>query len=134
MFIDELERQGVPKIERTIRQGFYTWFRNHVSAHTLRFWALFLQILIYLCFMWQIMRLSYTNEEEVDDDLFSLACGPDFRVRKYSSCIVNGVMFNTVDRDKNKETQNSGVMSQCTHNGQVTDFLWNLKRDNSVRL
>jgi hypothetical protein len=28
-----------------------------------------------------------------------------------SSCIVNGVRFNTVDRDKNKKTQNSGVMS-----------------------
>jgi hypothetical protein len=51
--------------------------------------------------MWQIMRLRNTNEEEVDDDLFSLACGPDLRVRKYSSCIVNGVRFNTIDRDKN---------------------------------
>jgi hypothetical protein len=57
------------------------------------------------------MRLRNTNEEEVDGDLFSLACGPDFRVRKYSSCIVNGVRFNIVDRDKNKKTQNSGVMS-----------------------
>jgi hypothetical protein len=63
------------------------------------------------------MRLRNTNEEEVDDDLFSLACGLDFRVRKYSSYIVNGVRFNTVDRDKNKKTQNSGVMSQSTHNG-----------------
>jgi hypothetical protein len=73
------------------------------------------------------MRLRNTNEEEVDDDLFSLACGPDLRVRKYSSCIVNGVRFNTVDRDKNKKTQNSGVMSQSTHNGQVTDFFGILK-------
>jgi hypothetical protein len=54
---------------------------------------------IYVCFMWQIMRLRNTNEEEVDDDLFSLACGPDLRVGKYSSCIVNGVKFNTIDRD-----------------------------------
>jgi hypothetical protein len=73
--------------------------------------------------MWQIMRLRNTNEEEVDNDLLSLACGPDFRVRKYFSCIVNGVRFNTVDRDKNKKAQNSGVMSQSTHNGQVIDFL-----------
>jgi hypothetical protein len=72
--------------------------------------------------MWQIMRLRNTNEEEVDDELFSLACGLDLRVRKYSSCIVNGVRFNTVDRDKNKKAQNSGVMSQSTHNGHVTDF------------
>jgi hypothetical protein len=53
------------------------------------------------------MRLRNTNEEEVDDDRFSLACDPDFRVRKYSTCIVNGVRFNTVDRDKNKKTQNN---------------------------
>jgi hypothetical protein len=68
------------------------------------------------------MRLRNTNEEEVDDDLFSLACGPNFRVKKYSSRIVNGVRFNILDNDKNK-TQNSGVMSQSTHNGHVIDFL-----------
>jgi hypothetical protein len=54
--------------------------------------------------MWQIMRLRNTNEEEVDDDFFSLACGPDFRVKKYSSCTVNGVRFNTIDRERNKKT------------------------------
>jgi hypothetical protein len=62
------------------------------------------------------MRLRNTNQEEVDDDLFSLACGPDLRVKKYSLCIVNDVRFNTVDRDKNKKTQNSGEMSQSSHN------------------
>ena len=73
------------------------------------------------------MKLWSTNEEEVDEDLFSLACGPDFRVRKYSSCIVNGVRFNTVDRDKNKKTQNSEVVAQSIHNGQPTDFFGVLK-------
>ncbi|KAA3450247.1 transposase family TNP2 [Gossypium australe] len=93
MFRDELERERVHNISRALRQGFQTWFRN------------------------QMMRQRYTNEEEVDDDLFSLACGPDFRVRKYKSCIVNGVRFNTVDRDVNKKTRNSGVMSQ-DYNGE----------------
>jgi hypothetical protein len=37
------------------------------------------------------------GQEEIDDDLFTLACGLDFRVKKYTSCIVNGVRFNTVD-------------------------------------
>jgi hypothetical protein len=87
----------------------------------------FVQILIYVCFMWQIIRLRNTNEEGVDDDLFSLARGPDLRVRKYSSCIVKDVRFNTVDRDKNKKTQNSGVMLQSIYNAQVTDFLGTLK-------
>ena len=74
------------------------------------------------------MRLWDTHQEEVDDDLFSLACGPAFRVRKYSSCIVNGVRFNTVGRDKNKKTQNSGVMTQGMHNGQFIDFFGTLKK------
>jgi hypothetical protein len=86
---------------------------------------LLVHILIYM--LLQVMRLQTTNEE-VDDDLFSLACGPDFRVRKYSSCIVNGVRFNTVDREKNKRTQNSGVMTKSTHNNSPTDFLEPLKR------
>jgi hypothetical protein len=71
--------------------------------------------------------LRDTNPEEVDEDLFSLACGPDFRVRKYSSCIVNGVRFNTVDRDKHRKTQNSGIMTQGTHNSQDIDFFGTLK-------
>ena len=33
MFRDELEREGVPNVERLLRQGFETWFRNHVSFH-----------------------------------------------------------------------------------------------------
>jgi hypothetical protein len=77
--------------------------------------------------MWQILKLHSTNPEEVDGDLFSLACGPDLRVRKYSSCIVNGLRFNTIDRDKNKKTQNSGVISQATHQGQLIDFFGNIK-------
>ena len=55
-----------------------------------------------------------TGVEEINDDLFSLSCGPDFRVKKYSSCIVNGVRFNTVDREKNKRTQNCGIMARGT--------------------
>jgi hypothetical protein len=77
--------------------------------------------------MWQVMRLRNINEEEVDDDLFLFACGPDLRVKKYFSCIVNGMRFNTVDHDKNKKTQNSGVMSQSTHTRHVTDFFGALK-------
>jgi hypothetical protein len=77
--------------------------------------------------MWQILRLRNINQEEVDDDLFSLACGPEFRVRKYSSCIVNGVRFNTVDRDKHRKIQNSGVTTPGTHNGQEIDFFGTLR-------
>jgi hypothetical protein len=42
--------------------------------------------------MWQILKKYSTNPEEVDVDIFSLACSPDLRVRKYSLCIVNGAV------------------------------------------
>ena len=51
-----------------------------------------------------------------------MACGPDFRVKKYSSCIVNGVRFNTVDRENNKRTQNCGIMSEATSNNLSHHF------------
>jgi len=40
---------------------------------------------------------------------------------------VNGVRYNTLDRDKNKKTRNSGVMVQGSHNGQFIDFFGTLK-------
>jgi hypothetical protein len=73
--------------------------------------------------MVKILMLRDANPEEVDEDIFSFACGHDFRVRKYSSCIVNGVRFNTIDCDKHRKTQNSGTMTQGTHNSQDIDFL-----------
>ena len=47
---------------------------------------------------------------EATDDLYSLACKPDRRVSKYTSCIVDGVQFTVKDRDDRLTTQNSGVL------------------------
>lgn len=70
----------------------------------------------------QMARLRYVEGVEVSDDLYSLACQPDMRVRLYSACIVDGVRYHTIDREKNRKTQNSGVMVQGTHNGEHIDF------------
>ena len=109
MFRDELERERVANIERTLRIQFQNWFRNHVSLTYIHAYfyfldAMFQHLFWYVYYMWQILRLRNVGEGQIDDDLFSLACGPDFRVKKYSSCIVNGVRYNTLDRDKNKKT------------------------------
>jgi hypothetical protein len=37
----------------------------------------------------------------VNLDLFALGCSSDFRVKKYTVCIVNGVRFSTTSRDAN---------------------------------
>ena len=68
----------------------------------------------------QVWRLNAS--EEVDDDIFALACGPDLRVRSYSTCVVNGVRYCTVERDKNKRTQNSRVACAGAYKSEMIDF------------
>ena len=40
----------------------------------------------------------------VDDALYSLAMGPDTRVRHYESCIVGDVRYNTLACDEGRKT------------------------------
>ena len=65
--------------------------------------------------------------KEIDDDLFALSREPDMRVRIFSACLVNGVRYHTVDREKNRRTQNSGILTDGTHNGESIDFYGCLK-------
>ena len=50
--------------------------------------------------------------QAVDDALYSLAMGPDTRVRHYESCVVGDVRYNTLARDEGRKTQNSAIMSR----------------------
>ena len=62
------------------------------------------------------------HPEEVTDGLLALSCGPDLRVKTCAACIVNGVRYSTVDREKYLQTQNSGVMTEGTHDGRNIDY------------
>ncbi|KAK1615718.1 hypothetical protein QYE76_021235 [Lolium multiflorum] len=64
---------------------------------------------------------------DVCPDLYALACKPDFRVRLYSACVVDSVRYHTVDREKNRKTQNSGIISKGDHDGNNIDFFGQLK-------
>ena len=44
------------------------------------------------------------NGEDVSGDLYALSCQPDLRVRIFSACIVGGVRFHTIEREKNRRT------------------------------
>ena len=54
--------------------------------------------------------LRQQKSPEATDDLYSLACAPDKRVTQYTGCIVNGIRFHSKEREKNRRTQNSGVV------------------------
>ena len=62
----------------------------------------------------------------VDDALYSLAMGPDTRVRQYESCIVRDVRYNTLARDEGRKTQNSAIMSTDTYDKETTEMYANI--------
>ena len=67
------------------------------------------------------------NREEVNEGLYAISCPPDLRVKLWSSCSVNGVRYNTVDRERERQTQNSGVLVDGTHNNLQTEFYGQVK-------
>jgi hypothetical protein len=84
----------------------------------------FVCVLFTFLFLVQIEKMP---QENVSEDLFALACLPDKRVRVYSACIVDGVRYHTVDREKNRRTQNSGITCEGYHDDQDIDFYGQLK-------
>ena len=66
----------------------------------------------------QIENKRSDNPGSVSEGLWVLACGPVKRVKISAGCKINGVRYSTVDREKFLQTQNSGVMTEGTHNGE----------------
>lgn len=66
--------------------------------------------------------LHSQNSPEATNQLYSLACGPDSRVRRYSACIVNGFRFHTEARETHRGTQNSGLVVKGEHQSEEVDF------------
>ncbi|XP_040382650.1 uncharacterized protein LOC102715326 [Oryza brachyantha] len=69
-----------------------------------------------------IQGLHREGSVEISEGLYALAHGPDKCIRSYSSCIINGIRFNTVAREKAKKTQNCGIKTAGTHNSETIDF------------
>nr|XP_051202656.1 uncharacterized protein LOC127316300 [Lolium perenne] len=96
---EELQRQGGNiNVDKWLANGFAKWFQAHIG-----------------------------NLEDISADLYALACQPDKRVRVYSACIVDGIRYHTVDREKNRKTQNSGIVSEGKHDNEYIDFYGQLK-------
>ena len=66
----------------------------------------------------QIENKRSDNPGSVSEGLWALACGLVKRVKISAGCKINGVRHSTVDREKFLQTQNSGVMTEGTHNGK----------------
>lgn len=77
---------------------------------------------IFTILLFQMRQEWKDNREEVSEGLYALSCRPDLRVMLWASCIVNGVRYNTVDRERHRQTQNSGVLVDGSHSGVFTEF------------
>ncbi|XP_059650232.1 uncharacterized protein LOC132295992 [Cornus florida] len=73
-------------------------------------------------FTQDMKRLHEQKAPEATDQLYFLACGPKSLVIRYSGCIVNGIRFRTIDCDKHRRTQNSGVVVKGEHDSKEIDF------------
>ena len=78
---EELKKRGVRNLEQKHKEEFIDWFEDHVR-----------------------------KLRNVPKDLTLLSRGPDKHVRPWDACTVNGVRFRTMDSEKDRRTQNSGVM------------------------
>ena len=70
----------------------------------------------------QMNQLRSQGSRYATDELWALANGPNCLVHQYSGCMVNGVRFLTRDRDNRHKSQNSGLVVEGEHDGQIIDF------------
>lgn len=121
MFKAELEHQHVDNIAKRMEKEFPAWFEDHVSASF--YMLLFLHQCTNVNAMYSLQISSlHRDTNNVDEDLYSLACRPDRRVRSYSACVIHGVRFHTMAREAGRKTQNSGIKAEGTHKDESIDF------------
>ncbi|XP_042956354.1 uncharacterized protein LOC122292181 [Carya illinoinensis] len=96
--LQKLKEENPDNIDRRHQSQFPSWFRA------------------------RIRELRAVRPTEVSDDIYALACGPDPCVASYAGCIMNGVRFHTMERERCRRTQNSGVAVHGEHRGSPVDF------------
>ncbi|KAJ0920707.1 putative Transposase-associated domain-containing protein [Helianthus annuus] len=66
-------------------------------------------------FLEKVYSMKIQNSSEFHSELYALSMGADVEAATYTACIVNGVRFMVLLRDKRRTTQNSGVSTQGEH-------------------
>lgn len=62
------------------------------------------------------------GSEASNGELRALAFGLDNRVCMYTGCMVNGYRFHTKNRERQRKTQNSGIVVRGEHGNNMIDF------------
>ncbi|KAK9105025.1 hypothetical protein Scep_021869 [Stephania cephalantha] len=101
--MEELREGNLNNVDQMQETLFPKWFEEHIKL------------------------LRHQKATEASDDLYSLACGPDPRIKRYTGCVINGIRFHTKEREKCLRTQNSGVVVPGIHQSNEVHFYGVLK-------
>ncbi|XP_061358748.1 uncharacterized protein LOC133302941 [Gastrolobium bilobum] len=95
---EKLKNENSQHVEQRHAKEFYQWFKKHITF------------------------LKNVADESINESLFDLACGPDTRVFRYTSYLINGWRFNIKDRDMHLKSQNSGILVKGDNNTGNLDY------------
>ena len=68
------------------------------------------------------MHLSVDESTARITEIIDLVKGPQKTVSRMTACTINGHRFHTKDRETRRKSQNSGVVVQGDHQGEIIDF------------
>ena len=68
------------------------------------------------------MEQRARDPESVSFELYALARGPSNRALQYTACTVRGYRFHTLDRERNRKTQNCGVLVEGSYGTDDIDY------------
>ncbi|XP_071712837.1 uncharacterized protein [Rutidosis leptorrhynchoides] len=68
----------------------------------------------------QVKALHAIGDNRITADIRKFASGPDEKVKKYNGYVINGYRFHNKHLEKNRRTQNSGVMLAAITNSLVS--------------
>lgn len=123
------QRDGPSNLIEIQRKEFPGWFYTKVQNMQIVICSiLYLNLSLTIFYdLEQIYNLSKDGSLVEDDELLSLASGPNFLVKSYSAGVINGVRFVAYNRDCKRKTQNSGILVAGTDNntfyGQLEEII-----------
>ncbi|TVU10193.1 hypothetical protein EJB05_43705, partial [Eragrostis curvula] len=86
------------RLDKALHKEFHGWFKKEIAT------------------------IKYNRNQQVPHDLEALASQPLLRVKVYSGCIIKDVQYQTIEVDKIRKTQNSGVVVSSFHDRRQVDF------------
>ena len=121
--MEEIQNEGETNLYTRHQKEFPHWFLERASAFILV--TLICTSIIrnlQISYLVQVMHLSVDESTARITEIIDLVKGPQKTVSRMTACTINGHRFHTKDRETRRKSQNSGVVVQGDHQGEIIDF------------